>query len=383
MQFITDQFGDSKKFWNFSLVVLLTFMINRCLASIIGTIFSKDNDFGIFIALLIIIKEVLFNNVILKIENSNLIFNILTEFDYLRYNFNSLLIIVYGLGRCSPGYRSKVLIEYDLEDEDNILNKYIYRLTFFVIFLTSIELIVFSLKSNLISMNSLKTKYKIKCSPNSSLNNSETDIEVNGYDFVQNNYQDYFDEKPKDREVMIRWSDLSYSVKKFPLRSESIKLLDNICGYFQTQSLNAVMGPSGAGKTTFLKCINGRITKGLSEESIISLNSRKRLKTCFIVQNISEHLMEGLTVRQNLLYASKLKNSQIIMNLTHNQNIEDLMSKLLISDISDNRVEKCSGGEQKRIVIASELTSYIKPNLLCIDEPTSGLDSNAAEHVSF
>jgi ABC-2 type transport system ATP-binding protein len=55
----------------------------------------------------------------------------------------------------------------------------------------------------------------------------------------------------------------------------------------------------------------------------------------------------------------------------------------MISDIIDNKIEKCSGGEQKRIVIASELTSFIKPNLLCIDEPTSGLDSNAAEVVSF
>ena len=55
------------------------------------------------------------------------------------------------------------------------------------------------------------------------------------------------------------------------------------------------------------------------------------------------------------------------------------MSELLISDTKDNRVESCSGGEQKRIVIASELTSYNKPNVLFIDEPTSGLDSNAAE----
>jgi len=61
----------------------------------------------------------------------------------------------------------------------------------------------------------------------------------------------------------------------------------------------------------------------------------------------------------------------------------NLMEELMISDIWDNVVEKCSGGQQKRIVIASELTSMIKPNLLSIDEPTSGLDSDAAEVVSL
>ncbi|CAG2101500.1 unnamed protein product [Medioppia subpectinata] len=65
--------------------------------------------------------------------------------------------------------------------------------------------------------------------------------------------------------------------------------------------------------------------------------------------------------------------------LNDNKIVEELMSDLMISDTADNRVETCSGGEQKRIVIACELTSHIKPNMLCIDEPTSGLDSNAAE----
>ncbi|CAG2112213.1 unnamed protein product [Medioppia subpectinata] len=39
---------------------------------------------------------------------------------------------------------------------------------------------------------------------------------------------------------------------------------------------------------------------------------------------------------------------------------------------------KCSSGQQKRIVMAMELTPDIKPNLICVDEPTSGVDSYSA-----
>ncbi len=57
------------------------------------------------------------------------------------------------------------------------------------------------------------------------------------------------------------------------------------------------------------------------------------------------------------------------------------MKDLLISDIEDTNVENCSNGEQKRLVIAMELTSSFNPRLIFIDEPISGLDSNAAEVV--
>ncbi|CAG2111650.1 unnamed protein product [Medioppia subpectinata] len=88
-----------------------------------------------------------------------------------------------------------------------------------------------------------------------------------------------------------------------------------------------------------------------------------------------------MKIKQSLLYASKLKNSRYGQHLDHNEIIENLMSELLISDIIDNRVDMCSGGERKRIAIACELTAQKRPNMLCIDEPTSGLDSCAAINI--
>ena len=89
-----------------------------------------------------------------------------------------------------------------------------------------------------------------------------------------------------------------------------------------------------------------------------------------------------LRVKGSLMYSSKLKNYQIRKyKFNHEENIEKIISDLLLTDCQDNLVVNCSGGEQKRLSIGLELTSIVKPNLMCIDEPTSGLDSNTSEKV--
>jgi ABC-type multidrug transport system ATPase subunit len=163
-------------------------------------------------------------------------------------------------------------------------------------------------------------------------------------------------------------------------RKEKI-ILNQLNGCVEFGSLNALMGPSGAGKTSLLRCLSGRYQTLLTDETRIYLSKFEKIRTCFISQDEREHLLEGLTAKQILIYASKLKNSD--KRLDHEMNVKNLMTEFLISDIEDNCVQNCSGGEQKRLAIALELTSQIKPNLICIDEPTSGLDSNAAEVVGF
>ena len=168
------------------------------------------------------------------------------------------------------------------------------------------------------------------------------------------------------------------------LLSRNVRIiLNSISGGFELNSLNAVMGSSGSGKTTLIKCLNDRNRYVLSDESVICVNrSDDQFVKCFIHQNQEQRVMKGLTVRQCLMYASKVKNSCLSGHVDHKANVTDLMRELLISDIGDNAVEKCSGGEVKRICVALELTSVRKPSLLFIDEPTTGLDSYAAEVVS-
>jgi len=130
-----------------------------------------------------------------------------------------------------------------------------------------------------------------------------------------------------------------------------------------------------------LKCINGQNKTGLGEKTQIYVSKERSIKSCFIVQDEKEHLLMGLTGRESLIYASKLKNSLVENNIDHWKNASTLMDDLMISDTANTLVGNCSGGEQKRLAIGMELTSLIKPNLICIDEPTSGLDSNAADLV--
>lgn len=180
--------------------------------------------------------------------------------------------------------------------------------------------------------------------------------------------------------ISIAWIDLNYGTKSFLFRKFKV-ILNGINGSVNFGTINALMGPSGAGKTSLLKCLNGKIKSGLGKDSKFFLSSDEKISSCFIGQHENEHLIMGLTGKQNMIYASRLKNSDHNYRVDHNKNVDNLLTEFMISDIANTKVENCSGGEQKRLSIALEMTSHIKPNLICIDEPTSGLDSTSAETV--
>jgi ABC-type multidrug transport system ATPase subunit len=179
----------------------------------------------------------------------------------------------------------------------------------------------------------------------------------------------------------IAWTGLSASVRQLSANEKCI--LDDICGGFEFSSINALMGSSGSGKTTLIKCLNASNRYVLSEDSKIFVNQSVKIVSCFVSQNQSESLVRGLTVKQALMYSSRVKNSGHKSGVNHSEIVYQLMDELLIRDVCDQRIERCSGGQHKRIAIALELTSRVKPNLLFMDEPTTGLDSNAAHIVSL
>ena len=156
-------------------------------------------------------------------------------------------------------------------------------------------------------------------------------------------------------------------------------ILNEVSGGFHFGSINGLMGASGSGKTSLLNCLYGSNKYILGTKSRI-YHAQSIIHSCYIPQDQNERLLKGLTVRQSLIFASKLKNSNE-NGINHELVVQNLMNEFSIDDIKDNYVENCSGGEIKRLIIALELTAFKKPNILLIDEPTSGLDSSAAEMV--
>lgn len=88
-------------------------------------------------------------------------------------------------------------------------------------------------------------------------------------------------------------------------------------------------GIAGAGKTTLLNCLTGKLRKGVSGHINLKGANGKHLKMCTIPQK--DHLLELLTVEENLWFASKIKNPEY--GFDHAKNIERVIapSNLLTS----------------------------------------------------
>ena len=125
----------------------------------------------------------------------------------------------------------------------------------------------------------------------------------------------------------------------------------------------AIVGPSGQGKSTLLRCIAG-LEKTTSGSVCIKGN------TGLLFQ--SYNLFANMTVIQNITSALTLvqKKSQSFAN----KKAEELLTDLNIFDKRNYYPIALSGGQQQRVAIARTLA--LEPELLLFDEPTSALDSN-------
>ncbi|CAG2113237.1 unnamed protein product, partial [Medioppia subpectinata] len=373
-----------------------------------------------------------FNNFIVPTKDLFEIFQITSDFVYAKFEFNAKLLIMYGFGRCPEGSTAHVLNQYSV-GPDSMYWRYCGYLFCSYLVLKCSELTALLIKANKVSINMMVCWLKACAGRGRSkngqsvlifgpefqrLNSDCTDTECGGdgggtgsVEPTENNNHNSLDvdTKPvtidtvpdvttgaaaapvrfKSANLMIVWADLSFEMRPKLCRCQrgdgsGPLILDGIAGAIEYGTLNGLLGPSGSGKTTLMRCLNGRQSRPMTPDSLVYVNRQEPVVACFVTQNTAEHLLEGLTGRQTLVYAWKLKNSRLSRKETDvslRAGVDDLLRELMISNIGDTLVERCSGGEQKRLAIATELTSRVKPNMLCIDEPTSGLDSDAAEVV--
>ncbi|XP_054164189.1 uncharacterized protein LOC128961900 [Oppia nitens] len=213
-------------------------------------------------------------------------------------------------------------------------------------------------------------------------NNNDDDDD--GEQEIHTEAADNHNQRTEIGSLSIGWSNLTLRLAKTIYSDEKL-ILRSVDGFVEFGTLTALMGPSGAGKTSLLRSLNGQYGELMTAESRIWLSPNCRVRRCFIIQDQREHLMTGLTVRQSIVYASKLKNSstvigdRLLVHHSHESIARKLMNELALTDLRDIDVSKCSSGQQKRVVMAMELTARRKPNLICVDEPTSGVDSYSAQ----
>uniref|UniRef100_A0A3Q2YCE6 ATP-binding cassette, sub-family G (WHITE), member 2a n=1 Tax=Hippocampus comes TaxID=109280 RepID=A0A3Q2YCE6_HIPCM len=150
--------------------------------------------------------------------------------------------------------------------------------------------------------------------------------------------------------------------------------------------LNAIMGATGSGKSSFLDVLAARKDPaGLSGEVLIDGAPQPPDFKClsgYVVQD--DVVMGTLTVRENFSFSAALRLPSSVSQAVKEQKVVQLIQELGLSRVADSRVgtqliRGISGGERKRTNIGMEL--IIDPPVLFLDEPTTGLDASTANSV--
>ncbi|MDR0552806.1 MAG: ATP-binding cassette domain-containing protein [Holosporales bacterium] len=161
----------------------------------------------------------------------------------------------------------------------------------------------------------------------------------------------------------------------------NVKVLDTINIEVQRGSIIGIVGPSGGGKSTLLRCIQGL-------EAIDSGKIEKYGRTGFMFQDFQ--LFPHMTVLKNLTFAplirslASVSNSGIIDKREAESHIENeamqILQKLGLGHKAAAYPAALSGGQKQRVALARSM--MMKPCILLCDEPTSGLDQATGEEVA-
>ncbi|NWH33801.1 ABCG2 protein, partial [Chloropsis hardwickii] len=189
---------------------------------------------------------------------------------------------------------------------------------------------------------------------------------------------------------VVSFHNIQYSVKQssgFLCKRKIVekKILHNVNGIMKP-GLNAILGPTGSGKSSLLDVLAARKDPaGLSGEVLIDGIPQPPNFKCisgYVVQD--DVVMGTMTVRENLQFSAALRLPSCIPIKEKEERVTQIINELGLSKVADAKVgteliRGVSGGERKRTNIGMELIT--EPPVLFLDEPTTGLDASTANAV--
>jgi len=135
-----------------------------------------------------------------------------------------------------------------------------------------------------------------------------------------------------------------------------------------------LLGPNGAGKTTTIEILEGLLDPTSGEVTILGHNWRKNSREMREWLGISlqeTRLSEKLTVRETIeLFASFYREPR---------SADEVLDDLQLGEKADAFVGKLSGGQRRRLAVATALVG--NPKILFLDEPTTGLDPQSRRQL--
>ncbi|CAF4334424.1 unnamed protein product [Rotaria sp. Silwood2] len=169
------------------------------------------------------------------------------------------------------------------------------------------------------------------------------------------------------------------------LKKTQKQILIDLSGIFQG-GMNAIMGPTGSGKSSLLDLLADRKDRqGFQGEILLNgqLQSKDyKYHAGYVVQD--DIVSGNLTIKENLMFSANVRLSTKLTSNEKNKIVDEVIVQLGLEKCANTRIgtdfkRGVSGGERKRTNIGMELV--LSPMVLFLDEPTTGLDSSMARNV--